>query len=527
MNSTTMDKTNAFERFSVPMPQTHPDRLATIARLFGVDAPSLKSARVLEIGCANGGNLISSAFSLPGCTFVGIDQSTQSITRGNAVIKEADLKNIELFVSDALQVAPDLGNFDYIIVNGIYSWVGKEKQSQILSVISERLNANGVAFISYNTYPGWHFRGMIRDMMLYHAGSIDNNVMKVAQARALLDFLAQSVPVQDNAYGLLLRNELAFLSAQPDSYLLQDIMAEKNEPFYFHQFVEKANQHGLQYLGESEFSTMLTSNFPQSVHETLSRISNEIVRTEQYMDFVRNRTFRQTLLVKSDVQINRNVSFQSVEKMLIACPLQPVNKDMNVQSNQVETFRAPNGIEINTPHPLIKGAFLHLAEVWPQAVSFDELLHKAVSRITSGAVIQGNADLEVQKQLLGTDLLTAYAANLVVFRTEAAGFVTSISERPKASDLARTQAAAQNFVTNQLNEPIVIDAFAIALLGILNGKRDHTQILDELVEMVRKGQLNVQRDGKNIADNAQLRQTLEPVMKECLEKMAKAAVLVS
>jgi methyltransferase-like protein len=53
------------------------------------------------------------------------------------------------------------------------------------------------------------------------------------------------------------------------------------------------------------------------------------------------------------------------------------------------------------------------------------------------------------------------------------------------------------------------------------------QILDELVEMVRKGQLNVQRDGKNIADNAQLRQTLEPVMKECLEKMAKAAVLVS
>ena len=213
--------------------------------------------------------------------------------------------------------------------------------------------------------------------------------------------------------------------------------------------------------------------------------------------------------------------------MLIACPLQPVNKDMNVQSNQVETFRAPNGIEINTPHPLVKGAFLHLAEVWPQAVSFDELLHKAVSRITSGAVVQGNADLEVQKQLLGTDLLTAYAANLVVFRTEAAEFVTTISERPKASDLARTQAAAQNFVTNQLNEPIVIDAFAIALLGILNGKRDQVQILDELVEMVRKGQLNVQRDGKNIADNAQLRQTLEPVMKECLEKMAKAAVLVS
>lgn len=527
MNSTTMDKTQSFERASLPMPQTHPDRLATIARLFGVNAPSLKEARVLEIGCANGGNLISAAFGLPGCHFVGIDQSSQSINRGKELVKESGLKNVELFVSDALQVAENLGNFDYIIINGIFSWVPAEKQTQLLSTINSRLNANGVAFVSYNTYPGWHFRGMIRDMMLYHAGSIDNNVMKVAQARALLDFLAQSVPVQDNAYGLILRNELAFLSAQPDSYLLQDIMAEKNEPFYFHQFIEKANQNGLQYLGEAEFSTMLTSNFPQSVHETLSRISNEIVRTEQYMDFVRNRTFRQTLLVKTDVQINRNIDFKSIENLMIACPLQPVNKKMNVQSNDVETFRAPNGIEINSPHPLIKGAFLHMAEIWPQAVKFEDLLSNAVSRITKDAIVQGSADLEAQKQLLGTDLLTAYAANLVVFRAEKADFVTEISERPKASELARAQAPNQNFVTNQLNEPIVVDAFAIALLNVLNGKRDHGQILDELVEKVRKGQLSVQKDGKNIADNAQLRQTLEPIMKECMEKMAKAAVLVA
>ncbi|MBX9570326.1 MAG: class I SAM-dependent methyltransferase [Candidatus Obscuribacterales bacterium] len=524
--TTTLDKTNAFERFSLPMPQTHPDRLATIARLFGVDAPNLKNARVLEIGCANAGNLVAAAFGAPEATFVGIDQSSQSIEKGKKAIKDAGLKNLELHVSETLEVPAELGKFDYIIIHGIFSWVSKETQNKLLASINERLTPNGIAYISYNTYPGWHFRGMIRDMMLYHAGNIENNVMKVGQARALLDFLAQSVPTENNAYGLLLRNELAFLSAQPDSYLLQDIMAEKNEPFYFHQFIERATTHGLQYLGESEFSTMLTSNFPQTVHETLRRISNEIVRTEQYMDFVRNRTFRQTLLVKSDVQINRNINFASVQKMLIASPLRPVNAEMNVQSNQPEVFRAPNGLEITTQHPLIKGAFLHMSQIWPQSISFDELLSNAITRVSTDPVVSGSADIEMQKQLLGADLLTAYAANLVIFRTEAAPFVTKISERPKASELARMQAPTQNFVTNQFNEPIAIDAFAVALLGILNGKRDHVQILDELVEMVRKGQLNVQKDGKPIADNATLRQTLQPFMDECLDKMAKAAVLV-
>lgn len=160
-------------------------------------------------------------------------------------------------------------------------------------------------------------------------------------------------------------------------------------------------------------------------------------------------------------------------------------------------------------------------------MSFEDLLSNAITRVSTDPVVQGSADIEMQKQLLGADLLTAYAANLVIFRTEAAPFVTHISERPKASDLARMQAPTQNFVTNQFNEPIAIDAFAVALLGILNGKRDHVQILDELVEMVRKGQLNVQKDGKPIADNATLRQTLQPFMDECLDKMAKAAVLVA
>jgi methyltransferase-like protein/2-polyprenyl-3-methyl-5-hydroxy-6-metoxy-1,4-benzoquinol methylase len=520
----TITKPIPYERVSLPIPQSHPDRLATIARLFGIEAAPVKNARVLEIGCANAGNLIPAAANLSGAHFVGIDQSPRQIEQGQAIIKTLGLKNIELHVSDKLQVTKEMGEFDYIIAHGLFSWVSHEQQEQIFQVINKALKPNGVAYISYNTFPGWHFRGMIRDMMLYHAGHLESANMKAAQARALLDFLAQSVP-SDNAYGMLLQGELAFLRSQPDAYLLQDLMADANEPFYFHQFVERANNHGLQYLGETEFSSMLTSNFPKTVDETLRRISNEIVRTEQYMDFVRNRTFRQTLLVKADRVINRNLNAPNIQEFLISSPLRPVNQNVNVQTTEPETFALPNGMGLTTQHPLIKAALLHLGEVWPQSVKFDELLSKATSKL-AGVVVQDANNAEAQKMLLGNDLLTAYAANTIILRTEEAPFVTHVTERPKSSELARLQAPNQDFITNQLNEVIAIDAFSKVLIHSMNGKRDKTQLLDELVEQVRKGQLVVQKDGKNIADDKVLRATLEAIMNETLERMSKAAVLV-
>ncbi len=54
----------------------------------------------------------------------------------------------------------------------------------ILDVCSANLTPNGIAYVSYNTYPGWHMRGMIRDMLKYHAEKFDDAKRKVSQARA-------------------------------------------------------------------------------------------------------------------------------------------------------------------------------------------------------------------------------------------------------------------------------------------------------------------------------------------------------
>jgi hypothetical protein len=60
---------------SQPFPQTHPDRLATLGRLFGLTPAPIPRCRVLELGCASGGNLIPLAYQLPESEFVGVNPS--------------------------------------------------------------------------------------------------------------------------------------------------------------------------------------------------------------------------------------------------------------------------------------------------------------------------------------------------------------------------------------------------------------------------------------------------------------------
>ena len=60
---------------SHPFRQSHPDRLAVIATLHGMLPTPIERARVLELGCASGGNLVPMADQFPEATFRGLDMS--------------------------------------------------------------------------------------------------------------------------------------------------------------------------------------------------------------------------------------------------------------------------------------------------------------------------------------------------------------------------------------------------------------------------------------------------------------------
>src|SRR6476620_7471951 len=177
---------------SKPLFSTHTDLLAAAGRLRGLKTPSPSSCRVLELGCAAGGNLIPMAYALPDSRFVGIDLSSKQIADGQALCSRLALNNIELKAANIADLDRSLGQFDFILCHGVYSWVPPEIQARILWICRNLLSPNGIAYVSYNTYPGWHLRSIVRDLMKFHAARFDDPATKVQQARSIIEFIAQA-----------------------------------------------------------------------------------------------------------------------------------------------------------------------------------------------------------------------------------------------------------------------------------------------------------------------------------------------
>jgi len=453
---------------SYPFAQTHPDRLATLGRLFGLQPADPARCRVLELGCAAGGNLIAMALASPQSRFVGVDLSAVQVAQGQRVIDDLGLTNIHLLVADITDLDAGLGVFDYIVAHGVYSWVPNAVQEKMLALCAAQLDTGGVAYISYNTLPGWRLRGMIRDLMRYHAASFTDPVERVAQARAILNFLSRSVPTADDAYGMLLKSELDVLRRLPDYYILHDHLEDINEPLYFHEFAERAARHGLQYLAEAELSTMLASNFPHEVQETVVRIAPDVIRQEQYMDFLRNRTFRQTLLVRQGEPVNRSLTPRRLLSLWVSASLAPVDAATDPAGGRTVTFRAPNGGLLKTPNGITQEAMAVLARRWPAATSFADLLHEA--QAVPGPYAPQAPDDE---GTLASDLLQCHAAGLLELHAGASSFATQAGTRPVASALARWQAARGLLrVTTLRHESARIDTDTGRLLPLLDGTRD-------------------------------------------------------
>jgi methyltransferase-like protein len=445
-------------------PSTHPDRLATIATLFGATPPPPAEARVLELGCARGGNLIPMAVAAPGARFVGIDLSGRQIEDAQSVVSKLALDNIEVRHASILDVDASYGEFDYIICHGVYAWVPHDVQHKILSIYAEHLSPNGVGHVSYNTYPGWHFRGMVRDMLVYHSSGFTDPATRIAAARAMLGFLAHSAG-QESSYGRIINAELDLLAKLPDYYLFHEHLEPDNQPLYFHEFAERVAAADLQYLGDADPPTMGHFNFPEEVQQILRKLSNNVVEAEQYMDFLRNRTFRQSLLVKPDVPLSRSLTPASLRGLRVASS---VEVDGSTDGPELQ-FRGRTNESLTTRDPVLVTALRTLRDGWPGSIVFDELVRAVSEALGVGADEVGRS--------LGKSLLRLYVSSrLVELHAAAPAFTLVVGDRPVASPLARLQARETTEVTNLRHEPVRLGDAERLVLAHVDGTRSRAEI---------------------------------------------------
>lgn len=452
----------------LPLPQTHPSQLATLGFLHGLNPAQVERCRVLELGCANGGNLIPMALDLPESEFVGIDLSEQAIATGQQVIDSLSLKRIQLRQLDLMNLGADFGEFDYVIAHGLYSWVPAEVRDRILDICREHLSANGIAYISYNTYPGFHRRQMFREMMLYHTRNVEEPLERVRQGVELVECIAEARS-KDEVPRALLEEELQHFADSAPWYLYHDDLAATNAAFYFFDFIGKARERRLQYLSEADFYEMQDHLYPENVVERLRRFAgDDVILREQYLDFIKGRTFRQTLLCREEARVDRTIGPRQARRLYFASLARPVSGQPDLTSDKLEEFRGSRGAALKTDYPPAKAALFRLGTVWPQSVPFNGLA-------------SGSAD-----ETLAEMLWQAFAAGLVEANIRPWKFVSKPGERPAASALARLEAQSASLVTNQRHTAVELEDDTDRFLVMhLDGTRDRSALLASLAEFAR------------------------------------------
>jgi SAM-dependent methyltransferase len=465
-----------------PFSQTHPDRLATIAALYGLPAAPPERCRVLELGCGNGGNLIPMACVLPESTFLGLDAARSAVAQGQEQIAALGLTNVTLLHADLLDTS-GLGTFDYVIAHGLYSWVPPSVQERVLAIASEVLAPNGVAYVSYNALPGCHVRNAMRQMMRWHVRGIDEPAERISQARGLVRFLVEAAPTRP-VFSAILNETLEHQGKQPDAVLFHDDLAEINEPLLFVDFIERASRHRLKFLSEADYSDMTVWKADSPAGRFLLEVGAEnVVVQQQYRDFLIFRRFRQTLLCREEAPLAREPDLESLRSLYVGAGTRPETPDPDVASDEPVRFVSEKDGNVTTPHPLSKAAFLVLGAIWPRWVAVSDLLSAARARVSAaGGPL---ATVEDETRLLRF-LLGSYGANVTQLQSTACPFVTEVSERPRASALSRLQARTLTTVTNLKHQSVRLeDPLVRTFLELLDGTRDRMTIASEMAAALR------------------------------------------
>ena len=470
---------------TVPYPtyaqrQTHPDRLAVQATLLGMSPAPVERCRVLELACGDGSNLVPMAFHLPGSEFVGVDRAGRPIERARAMAADLGLGNVRFVQCSVAELPQNLGTFDYVIAHGVYSWIPPDVQEALLAGCQRHLAPGGVAYVSYNTYPGNHLRQMVREMMLFHLRGVEDPDRLLEQGIALARFVAGSQSSPD-VYGQLLRTELERFLSVDANYLLHDTLEEHNLPVYFHEFAEQAARHGLQYLAEADFHEMLDWGFQPQVSQALGQLGGNRIAREQYLDFLKCRCFRQTLLCHQGTPLDLSLRPELARRFWVAGQSRPEKDQVDLGARTAERFVHPLGASLRTDWPVAKAALLLLGQRWPRAIPFEELVRLALAGVPEGAAGLPAPDVALE---LGAVLLRAYASGLVDLHLHGPSDPTAPGGNPVTSGLTRWELrSGRRRVTGVYHATMAVEDEPTArLLLWADGTRSRVELREALAE---------------------------------------------
>jgi SAM-dependent methyltransferase len=453
--------------------ESHPDTLRTTAAIAGFAAAPVTDCRVLEIGCAVGGNLLPMAQGLPRSQFIGIDISPRQIEVAADLARQAGLPNVEFRCQSLQNFSPQEGLFDYIIAHGVYSWIPPEARVSLLRLIGERLAPNGLAYVSYNTLPGWHVKRVIRDLMMLHTRLDAPQPTRVAQARQILQWASQPGPENVSGYKEVLRSSHESLAGQSDWYLLHEELEIFNDAVYFSDFVHALEAYGLRHLSSADAHMEFRQWLPKEAREQAKSFSPDPIAQEQYLDFFEGRAFRKSILCRRETAGSSTSGVDAVPRMYVAGRLieSPVQ---NAPAGAVAFTFKPSDGSVTLSEPALIAAFRAIGQAWPHAIAFPELCKAAAAEGRVAA-------------LLAHQVFHTYKSGFIELWTRPTDFLAKDLERPCLTPFARLQAKAASAIVTLRHESILLEQAAAGILPLMDGTRDRAQLAREIARLFEQG----------------------------------------
>jgi SAM-dependent methyltransferase len=458
---------------------THPRHLAAVAALCGLPLPQVENCRVLEMGCGTGFNLLAMSQSLPNAQFVGVDLSEKQIQHGQQIARDIGNTRVDLRTANLTELDSTIGEFDFIIAHGLFSWVPPQVQNSILDIIQRHLSPTGIGYLSYNTYPGWNTRAILRDSMRFFAGN-GSSREHIQLAKESVKHLIDTLPEKDSPYQQILRSEYASIESEADYYLLHEHLVGPNQPLSITEFSNRLTEHNLKYLCESRYGT---NSFAQIGEDrtALDYVGNDLIQREQFHDLRWQRYFRQSLVVHAATQVSYTANpmnlarFWLHPRVNLVEPIQPLE-----QAEHDLATHEDDGSEMQIHNSMYRRILRKLHTAPGKRLSLAALHPEMVAELGADPGLQNTL------RFLSKIVAKGYCEELWYLYATEPNSKTKVDEQPFACPLIRWQTQQQSDITNRLHRTTKLNDFERDLVNKLDG----TKTVDQLCTNDDRDQAN-------------------------------------
>lgn len=364
---------------------------------------------------------------------------------------------------------PDLPEFDYIGLHGIWSWISDENRTIIVDFVRRKLKVGGVLYISYNTQPGWAAFVPMRHLLTQHANTMG------ADGAGIVDRIGGALDFADK----LLATNPTYARANPQVAERTKKLREQNRHYVAHEYFN-ADWHPMHVATMAQWLEPAKVGYACSAHyldhidgvnlsadqqALLKEIPDTMFR-ESVRDFMVNQQFRRDYWVKGARKLSGLEQSEALRAMRFVLTSHRPDVSLKVtgalgEATMSEAVYNPV-LDALADHKVRSLAQLEAA-VADKGIAFAQLIQAVMVLTGGGHVYAVQDDAVVNKARKQTDRLNAH----LISKARASGDISYLAS-PVTGGAVSVPRFAQLFVGARLQgrkQPAELAQFVWTILA--------------------------------------------------------------